>query len=439
MTGPSPTTTRRSSSIRIRLAYNNRGLYIAPERTTTAPSPTTRAIKLNPKFALAYNNRGSLHSNRKDYDRAIADYSEAIRLDPKFALRLQQPRHVTTSKKDYDRAIADYGEAIKLDPKPRAATTTAASRLQQARLRPRHRRLQRGDQARSEIRCLIQQSRRRVPREREPRPRHRRLQRSDQARPELVTTSARTATQRNKPGARAWLRSSPRRAFRIAGCSTSRRSLLDVIHDSKTVYGGAALNNAASPPGLPDNTRSQLRWWHAAIRFLDRWNRHSIRSSVQKISARRNGRVRRCAIESPGDWTRIAAFARRIAATRRNRIRPSSRAQGVPARREASARGDRQSWRDAQARKIFPGPARNRAFSRRQRGSPSCGCSLPLKHFGGARDQGLLPIRGQLGGAMSQNVSIENTPQARDDSPISGTKTRCSPRASSMRRTTSCT
>ena len=52
MSTPSPTTTKRSGSIRIPAAYDHRG--------------------------LAYRSKG-------DHDRSIADFSEAIRLDPKFA------------------------------------------------------------------------------------------------------------------------------------------------------------------------------------------------------------------------------------------------------------------------------------------------------------------------------------------------------------------
>src|SRR5215468_3408886 len=34
--------------------------------------------------AVAYKNRGNAYYNKKDYDRAIADYSEAIKLDPRL-------------------------------------------------------------------------------------------------------------------------------------------------------------------------------------------------------------------------------------------------------------------------------------------------------------------------------------------------------------------
>jgi tetratricopeptide (TPR) repeat protein len=41
---------------------------------------------LDPNRALPFNNRGNAYSEKKDYDRAAADYNEAIRLDPKSVL-----------------------------------------------------------------------------------------------------------------------------------------------------------------------------------------------------------------------------------------------------------------------------------------------------------------------------------------------------------------
>ena len=132
---------------------------------------------------LAYNNRGVAYTAKGDNDRAIADYNEAIRLDPKSRESLLNRGVAYRRQGRCDRAIADYNEAIRLDPKtPKAynnrgartstratttepspittrrsgsipktprATTTGASLLRQGRLRPRHRRIRRGDPARS--------------------------------------------------------------------------------------------------------------------------------------------------------------------------------------------------------------------------------------------------------------------------------------------------
>ena len=80
-----------------------------PRTSSTAPSQDyDQAIKLNSGYAVAFYNRGNAKYDKGDYARAIADYDSAIKLNPADAARLQQPRQ----------------------------------RLcQQARIRPRHRRL----------------------------------------------------------------------------------------------------------------------------------------------------------------------------------------------------------------------------------------------------------------------------------------------------------
>lgn len=61
-------------------------------------------------------NCGDAPYNKKDYDRAIADYNEALRVDPQFPIGYVVRSNAWYAKKDYDRAIADYNEAIRLDP-----------------------------------------------------------------------------------------------------------------------------------------------------------------------------------------------------------------------------------------------------------------------------------------------------------------------------------
>jgi tetratricopeptide (TPR) repeat protein len=63
-----------------------------------------------------YLERGIAWRSKGDHDRAIADFGEAIRLNPKFPEPHYQRGIAWGSKGDYDRAIADYGAAIRLDP-----------------------------------------------------------------------------------------------------------------------------------------------------------------------------------------------------------------------------------------------------------------------------------------------------------------------------------
>ena len=67
-------------------------------------------------LAVAFYNRGVAYADKKDYDRAIADYDQAIRLDPNYAHAFNNRGVAYESKKDYDRAIADYDQAIRIDP-----------------------------------------------------------------------------------------------------------------------------------------------------------------------------------------------------------------------------------------------------------------------------------------------------------------------------------
>src|SRR5262249_15219124 len=60
--------------------------------------------------------QGDTSVNNRDYDRAIADYSDAIRLIPTNAPAFFARGNAYASKGDPDRAISDFSEAIRLDP-----------------------------------------------------------------------------------------------------------------------------------------------------------------------------------------------------------------------------------------------------------------------------------------------------------------------------------
>ncbi|MGP0020553.1 MAG: tetratricopeptide repeat protein [Candidatus Sulfotelmatobacter sp.] len=47
------------------------------------------AVRLDPKFAAAYLQLGILHSERKDYPRAISDYQQAIQANPQMPMQIQ--------------------------------------------------------------------------------------------------------------------------------------------------------------------------------------------------------------------------------------------------------------------------------------------------------------------------------------------------------------
>ena len=66
--------------------------------------------------AVLYYDRGIAYKNEKQFDRALADYSDAIKLDPKYAHAYLNRALVYASNGDYARSIADSSAAIKLDP-----------------------------------------------------------------------------------------------------------------------------------------------------------------------------------------------------------------------------------------------------------------------------------------------------------------------------------
>ena len=76
----------------------------------------SEAIRLLPGYASLYINRGIVWIDKKDYDRAIADFNEAIRLDPKRATAYNSRGLAWCNKKEFDKAITDCSEAIRLNP-----------------------------------------------------------------------------------------------------------------------------------------------------------------------------------------------------------------------------------------------------------------------------------------------------------------------------------
>ncbi|MDR1219525.1 MAG: tetratricopeptide repeat protein [Treponema sp.] len=92
------------------LAYHNKKDY------DRAIAEYTQAISLDPNYRDAYHNRGVAYENKKDYDRALADYTQVLRIDPSYAKAYHGRGFVYDAKGDYDRAIAEYTQAIRLDP-----------------------------------------------------------------------------------------------------------------------------------------------------------------------------------------------------------------------------------------------------------------------------------------------------------------------------------
>jgi lipoprotein NlpI len=106
------------SEKKLAIAYNNRGIGYDEKRDyNRAIQDFSQAIRLDPSYAIAYNNRGNAYRDKQDYDSAIRDYSQAIRLDPSYVIAFNNRGNAYRYKQDFDSAIRDYSQAIRLNPK----------------------------------------------------------------------------------------------------------------------------------------------------------------------------------------------------------------------------------------------------------------------------------------------------------------------------------
>src|SRR5438034_1100106 len=89
------------------------------------------ALQINPNDSSALTNRGLAWaaknargiawSGKKDHEKAIKDYDAALAINPKSAIVYFNRGISRKATKDYGKAIQDYDESIRLDPKyPRA-------------------------------------------------------------------------------------------------------------------------------------------------------------------------------------------------------------------------------------------------------------------------------------------------------------------------------
>ncbi len=98
--------------------YVSRGnALLAKREYDKAIDDYTKAIALGEKYADAYYDRGIAWYYKKEYDKAIDDYTEAITIDEKYANAYFNRGLAWYEKKEYDKAIDDYNKAIVLNEK----------------------------------------------------------------------------------------------------------------------------------------------------------------------------------------------------------------------------------------------------------------------------------------------------------------------------------
>jgi tetratricopeptide (TPR) repeat protein len=76
---------------------------------------TTITAQTEPKTAKEYSDRADKYYEKKEYDKAIADYSAALKIDPNY-IEAFIYRGITYSfKREWEKAIADFNVALKID------------------------------------------------------------------------------------------------------------------------------------------------------------------------------------------------------------------------------------------------------------------------------------------------------------------------------------
>ncbi len=87
--------------------------------TLTSNSPPTKANSLaqnlDPNDAQAYVKRGYAYYELKEYQKAIADFTQAINIAPNVASIYGLRGIVYSELEEYQKAIADFDKAINLD------------------------------------------------------------------------------------------------------------------------------------------------------------------------------------------------------------------------------------------------------------------------------------------------------------------------------------
>jgi len=113
---------------RISIAYYNRGNARAGKKEwDLAIADYTEAARLDPSDAAIWNNRGITYAQLQQFDQALSDLSEAIRLNPQHATAFSSRAMVYDMKGERERAIADYRKALELNPDDAESRNALAS------------------------------------------------------------------------------------------------------------------------------------------------------------------------------------------------------------------------------------------------------------------------------------------------------------------------
>jgi tetratricopeptide (TPR) repeat protein len=76
----------------------------------------TQAIALFPDYSSAYNNRGVMYLRKEMYDEAEADFNEVLKLNPESVMAYANLGRIYKERKDYDKAEQYLNQALKIAP-----------------------------------------------------------------------------------------------------------------------------------------------------------------------------------------------------------------------------------------------------------------------------------------------------------------------------------
>jgi len=92
--------------------------YFEKRQWDKAIAEYNEAIELDPRYADAYFNRGNANFNKGQYDQAIADFTEAIEINPMLAeAYTNRGLAFAQGKGQFDQAISDFNMAIGINPR----------------------------------------------------------------------------------------------------------------------------------------------------------------------------------------------------------------------------------------------------------------------------------------------------------------------------------
>jgi lipoprotein NlpI len=113
---------RTLSGRNLAIVYYNRGIgYEQAKQYDNALADYSQALSLDPNYRDAYNNRGNVYQDKDQHDSAIADYNQALRIDPNFSKAYNNRGRSYRFKGQYDLAVADATHALQIDPNYRSA------------------------------------------------------------------------------------------------------------------------------------------------------------------------------------------------------------------------------------------------------------------------------------------------------------------------------